>query len=175
MPDTIYEVNATKLNYSSPAADVSVTTVAPPAVATAGDIVLTALPTVVVSGIVTNSTGGAPIADATVTVLGASGSQSTKTGADGKYSFTVAKDYNYIVTARKLPLAAPAQIIFPTADQVVDFGMSSAVLVGVYAEPLASGSLASWNNAGTLGGQICAADIGPGRDSGGFVQGCEFQ
>jgi len=170
----VYEVNATKLNYSSPAANVSVTTVTPPGVATAGDIVLTALPTVIVSGIVTNATGGAAIADATVTVLGASGSQSTKTGADGKYSFTVASGLPYILTARKLPLGAPAQNIFPDVNLTVDFGMSSAVMVGAYAESLASGSLSSWTNAGTLGGKFVPLATAPVASQSGLYKAVIF-
>lgn len=151
---TAYTVNASKLNYASPALDVDVTTVAPPAVATALDIFLTNLPTVTVSGGVTNSANGAAVAGATVTILGSSGSQTTTTASNGKYSFTVAANANYYVTARKLPLSAPAQLINPSANLTVDFSLSSALLVGVYAEPLTSGSISAWANAGTLGGQF---------------------
>ncbi len=150
----VYDLNASKLNYTSPAANVSVTTVAPPGVATAADLVLTALPTVIVSGTVTDATSGLPVGGATVTVLGASGSQSTKTGTDGKYSFTVATGLPYYVMARRIPLAAPAQYISPASNETVDFALSSALLVGIYAENLAPGSLAAWTNNGTLGGQF---------------------
>ncbi|MFO1514695.1 MAG: carboxypeptidase regulatory-like domain-containing protein [Verrucomicrobiota bacterium] len=151
---TAYTLNATKLNFASPAVDVDVTSVAPPAVATAPVIYLTNLPTVIVSGGVTNNANGAAVAGATVTILGSSGSQTTTTASNGKYSFTVAANANYYVTARKLPLSAPAQLINPTASTTVDFSLSSALLVGVYAEPLTSGSLSVWANAGTLGGQF---------------------
>ncbi|HLP78560.1 MAG TPA: carboxypeptidase regulatory-like domain-containing protein [Candidatus Paceibacterota bacterium] len=151
---TAYTLNASKLNYSSPATDVDVTTVAPPGVATAADIVLTALPTVIVSGGVTNGATGQAVAGATVTVLGASGSQTTTTDSNGRYSFVVASGDSYYVTARKLPLSAPTQYISPSANQTLDFTLTSSLLVGIYAENLTAGSLGTWANAGTLGGEF---------------------
>jgi hypothetical protein len=151
---TAYTLNASKLNYSSPAVDVNVTTVAPPAVATAPDISLTKIPTIVVSGGVTNGGNGLPVSGATVTVLGSSGSQTTTTDSGGRYSFEVATNASYYVIAHKLPLYSPPQPISPIANVTVDFTLSDSQLVGVYADPLSGGTLAAWTNTGSLGGQF---------------------
>jgi hypothetical protein len=149
-----FDLNASKLNYSSPLTDVSVTTVAPPGVATAANIVLTALPMVTISGTATDAISGAPVADVRITVSGASGSLSTKTAANGTYSIVVAAGLPYMISAGRLPLSAPAQSIVPTTDTVINFSMTSAVLVGVYADGLTAGPITTWTNKGSLGGQF---------------------
>ncbi len=151
---TAYTLNASKLNYSSPAADVNATTVAPPAIASAPDIVLTKLPTVLVSGGVTNGANNSPVVGATVTILASGGSHTTTTDTLGRYSFEVAPNTDYYVVARKLPLSAPAQPINPSANLTVDFTLTDSLLVGLHADPLPAGTLAAWPNTGSLGGQF---------------------
>ena len=148
----VYDLNASKLNYSSPAADVSVTTVAPPAVATAANLVLTALPMVTVSGVVTSA--GQPVAAASVNIASGIDSLSTNTATDGKYSFRVAASVAYTITASRLPLASAPQYIAPTADLTVNFALTSATVVGLYADGLTAGPISIWTNAGTLGGRF---------------------
>jgi hypothetical protein len=150
----VYDLNASKLNYTSPFLDVSVTTVAVPGVATAADLILTAQPMITLSGIVTSTATGLPVADARITIVGSSGTLRTNTGANGRYSLMIAANQAYDVTASRLPLSAPSQWIAPTADTTLNFGLSSALLVGVYADSLTAGPLTTWTNAGTLGGQF---------------------
>lgn len=149
-----YTLNASKINYSSPATDVDVTSAAPSATVT--NIVLTKLELGTISGIVTNGVTGLPITNATITIVSSGGTLVTNTGADGRYSVVVASGISYNLTAVKFPLSGIMQSasVATGGTAEINFGLNNSLLVAVYAKDLANGVVNAWTNKGTLGGNF---------------------
>ncbi|MGC3961723.1 MAG: hypothetical protein QM813_28500 [Verrucomicrobiota bacterium] len=149
-----YDLNATKINYKSPDTDVNVTSAL--AGVTAGDLYITNIPVVTLSGIVTDATTSLAVTGATIVIMTPGGSTlTTNTGPGGAYSILVESNGTFAVKADKFPLSAPWQV-FPSVstDFTANFSLGNSLLVGVYAQGMAAGSITSWTNKGALGGKF---------------------
>lgn len=157
----VYEVNASKVNFQSPATGVSVTSAVAGTVA--APIVLTNIPVGIVSGTVTNVTTGLPVAGATVLIRGDAGNLTTTADGSGNYSIQVASELGYFISASKFPLSSSAQVVTPVADTTVtvNIGLEDSLLVAVYSRDLTNlannASVNSWTNRGTLAGKFVPA------------------